>query len=101
VVAGFGPVSGRGFTVVGNATGGISSARTQLHSSTVTGNGATGILAVTGGAVLRDSTVTGNTGLDLLTHTLPRLAGSTCDKSARLIQLGMPPGATWGVCAMD
>jgi hypothetical protein len=54
----------------------------------------------TGRITLIDSSVTGATLADIVSSRMPRLTGTTCDRSAR-IDANVITSTTWGVCAND
>jgi hypothetical protein len=104
-------ITGRNVTVHDNQGVGIYGREIRLLRLALTNNGAgssPGLLSERGGATLVRSVVTGNAaaagGMDIATHTRPRLVRTVCGRSFQVPFDGPVPGPdapTWGVCDSD
>jgi len=100
-----------GVETKGNAMDGVVSYRTARIAGLVSmNNGGPGLLSLEGGAMLVDSSLSGNDtsgdGIDILSTRQPSLSNTTCSRSERIIcERGGSPctrtGESWGVCSLD
>lgn len=93
-----GRISGEDVDASNNSEVGIAAgARFTFKRLTILNTGGFGLICTYGGGKLIDSTVSGSTDTDILTHSRPRLVNSTCGTS----QSYNPSNGTWGVCTND
>jgi hypothetical protein len=100
-------VTGSNVTANGNRFSGVSCRRCVITGLTANGNGVTDIAVGAGGglqgggALLIDSTLTGNVvdgvPVDIDTFRRPHLVNTTCEHSRRRAD----PSTSWGVCSAD